>query len=372
MSDDSHKITPGGTLNITLCRKKKPAPRPARRAGQGAQPARGIVPVDEVPSRYIRRPAKGITFYDLAARVDAQGVYHHLTFPPFNYIEGVENPEVNARLAASYHGGLLSGDPFGHTLDGESSYENCLRLPLHSEYLYLDAIFRRDGEADRRQVIGAKDKRGFVKDFPDATHPAPQPEPTQPASDGEQKWLWQGEGVLQFTRAGEWQIGVESAWFYNPFETGSDRFKVTATGDPTAEAVEFSFAARDELRIYLTPRVVLGAYGDAGPGSTVTIRLSRLLPVLPVAPPVAPCQSLSEQLDILAYGILTPEARARFIDYYSAEQPAFTETFSVQDITTPGLVAVIVVQRDEKFYVWDTLPGSTPLAWSQAAIQTTV
>src|SRR2546421_5375612 len=171
------KLPPGSTTEIVLRRKPKRAPSPA------TAPARGIVPIDDEPARYIRRFAD-ITFYDLGTRKQDDGSYAdilrtHLVSP--------------YDLYSNYHTTLLQGD---YLASGA-----CLKIPQAAQYLYFDTAFLPSNlDLDtERNLVGVKNTRPLVQDFPAGSLAT------------ETKWRNASLPFRPPADSGDWYLSIESA-----------------------------------------------------------------------------------------------------------------------------------------------------------------
>jgi hypothetical protein len=313
----------------------------ARGGGEAGGPRRAVLLLpDDAEDVYAFRKGQ-ITFYDLGTR-QAGDVYSYVSIPL-----SVDFSEMREHYTAA----LLAGD---FTEEGK-----CLLLPQASEFLYLDAIFTKV-EHQQRKLIGDKGQRPFVKDFPAEGEP-------QPANVTETSF---SGGKLKLAGAG-FSFGVESAWFYNNFDThNSDAFKVTADPDPSSAAVEFKTSAQP-IRVYLTPRM---GYESRDEG----LYIFRFVPVLPA---FAPVTNLS--LTGIHHNDRTAEATASesfwsaIMGYWNSVVPGgFPNFFNIFDSasayhlaeeTAAPTLAAVIIKGEKKFYVWRTQADDS-LPWSFSSI----
>jgi hypothetical protein len=245
MADKSYKVPHGSRVNLEI---------PVRRAAspaQSSQPQRhgALFPSDQDEDLYVF--TRGVKIYDLGTRKQTDGSYAHITFDM-----GLPS------FTESYHAALLAGD--------FTKGDACLRLPAAAEFLMVDMLLTKDGE-QKREIIGAKDKRPLVKDIQAQAESAH-------AFVSESNWSKDG---LKFKLDGDWFVGCEAAFFYNQFDSSDTvNFKVTDSADPTAAptATMPKASKKSLLKIYLTPRCnFTGSFN----GSASTTRMSRFLPVVP-------------------------------------------------------------------------------------------
>jgi hypothetical protein len=325
----------GEKLSVEIPKESTPdlvSPEAARRAA--------LFPSDVDEELYAFR--QGITFYDLGTRKQEDGSYAHITFNSFTqaHLSNIWPPLVSA-----YNAALLAGD-FTHN-------QACAKLQKKSQFLYFDVVFKKTGEDDDGELIGEKDTRPYVQDLPLQGSP-------MPASVHESKWT----GSLKFSKSG-WQMRVESAWFYNEFDTSDlTRFKITESADPDASPF-LDFKVSGGMRIFLTPRCNFFGF-DAG--ALTTYHLSRFLPVLPLSQ--FETQPPFTQIGFVTTGGVQMRAHATvdfwtaIASYYLASYPSFDSGSAFIDDDASAYLLVdghslkalvaVVVQGSKTYYVWRT------------------
>lgn len=336
MADKKFPVQHGERVKVEIPVRRAHAA--ASRSGQ--QRRAPLRPADADEELYAFRKG-AITFYDLGTR-KAGDSYEYVTIPLSADFSD---------LREHYTAALLSGD---FTEQGQ-----CLHLPQESEFLYLDVIFRKDEQVTRK-LIGNKDKRPFVKDFPGEGDPAPSNVTVTSFSGGK----------LKFSGAGK-SFGIESAWFYNNFDTHDTvNFKVTDDPDPSSAAVEFKTSAKP-IRVYLTPRMAFESRDEG-------LYMFRFVPVLP---DFAPVTNLSltgiHHNDQSAEATASESFWSAIMGYWNSVVPGgLGDFFSIFDSQSayhlaeetgePALAAVIV-KGEKKFYVWRTQADDS-LPWSFSSI----
>jgi hypothetical protein len=335
VKDDGHQVRKMPDKKITVRRGERvsieiPEERPVAPASEAQR--RAVFPSVTDEELYVFR--QGITFYDLGTRKTEDGSYAHVSFAEFNAANGTERL---IGLTNSYNAALLAGDP---------TQSDCLKLPKESEYLYLDAVFKKTDEEDKRELIGQKDKRPYMGDFPQAGQAMPE-------AVHKSKW----SGALKVSRAG-WQLKVESAWHYNPFDTSRlAHLKITNEPDASSESVEFKVS--NSMRVYLTPRCNFF-------GSGTHYIISRFLPVLPGFEPekvpylsgIGYLPAFSNQMAATA----TPAFWSAVDAYYSSVYPPaywagasyVTDDASAAQLGGVGrfVLLAVIVKGSRKYYVW--------------------
>lgn len=331
------------------------------RAGKGVKPApkdtpgearNGVITSAYPEEEVIRRKGEAI-FFDLGTRYDADtDTYLYLEFPVKVATDSIEALEKLQEYRDELSALLLSDNPLG-TTDGHT---NCRKLPQEAEYLYVDALFKREGEDPKRYVLGQGGMRSLVKDLRTGL-------PIEDTS------KWKG-AALRTGLSGSYQLGVESAWFYNAFDTSiSPLFKVTETPDFDAPGIAFAVGTT-KLEVYLTPRygwVVDSILDGEGEVITETYYVVRL-PVLPdFTPASAPIEDIAELFPDNPYYIrgtinagLSAALTAYAIDIGSPIDPAtqfpLPAQFQAGEFHQPVLVAIIK-QGDTPYYIWEDMEG---------------
>lgn len=323
------RVSPGGKIEIGI-EGDKPAVTPAPAKDSGYI---GSDPIDE--QLYVFRKGN-ITLYDLGTRHDGD-VYSHLQFSLLVEDFGAEG------MVNDYNATLLTASP---------PFSTALKLAgPNLASLYVDVVFQRSGEDDLRVLVGAVNTRPYVKDAPLVA--APQPPPVT-----ETDWT---SDALSLKAPGEWDIGIESGYFYNPFQTADEtNFKVTDAPVSSAARVEFSLTARDKVKIYLVPRLGLpdGVTLIEADGRYLLFRL----PVIPNFPLVfataysdndtfqSASAAMWDQIAEFENPISQPHDPLDWHDL-SLWSDGLGVTFDVS--VGPRLVAIIV-KNQETFYVWRT------------------
>lgn len=348
MADKKIIVPHGSRISVKIPVERAPvkATRPARATRRGA-----LQPSDADEDLYAFRKG-GITFYDLGTRkVGETDAYEYVSFPTFLH----EDFTDFEGLRTSYHTAILAGD--------FTAKDARLKLKQESEFLFLDAVFKKDDQT-KRFLIGNKDKRAYLKDFPEEGGPTP-------ANVTETSFK---SGTLKFKSSG-WKMAVESAWFYNNFDTGdADNFKVTEDSDPTSAPVEFTTGSKP-MRVYLTPRLVYNASDEDG---QFRFYMARLAPVLPDFSLV---NNLSLggifQHDQTAEATASDDFWAAIADHWNSIIPGgFPPFFNIFDAasvfhlageTGAPTLAAVIVKGDKKFYVWRKASADS-LPWSFSSI----
>lgn len=297
-----------------------------------------------------------MTFFDLGVRkIDGEWSYP-LTAFPFN------DADPEAHVAAWNDAFLSDLDPF----------PKCLPLGEHAENLYVDLIFG-EGEGEKRYIVGKGSQRGYLIDYP---VDAPGDEPASRDNP------WRASSLspkFEDARA----VRLESAWFYNSFDTAADslNYKVTASPDPTADAVSLTFRASERVAFYLTPKA--GAYFRAL-GDAVLVRAPVLMAPDVYAEQFASIYRVSgDAANALIYGrapaavwsALTSLVRDAGVsegmwpaDSVSVE--ALDVGWYISSTAHPPLVG-IVKRGDSLYYVWAIMgdpTGDTLLPFRQPQI----
>lgn len=224
------KVPPGSTLNVDLRRRRKPkAQAPANITADDS----GILASDDEPTRYVFRD-QGITFFDFGVRRQEGGGW---AYAPASLRLDVVIDGGNAAVAAWNAAFLSDLDPF----------PVCLKLSANAENLFTDLVFSSEDEEDKRYIVGRGGERGYLIDYPEEGDAEPEPRE-------QQEWR---QGSLVPKLNGSSTARLESAWYYNSFDTSSapGNYKVTREPDPAAEAVQLTFGRQGRAEIYLTPKM---------------------------------------------------------------------------------------------------------------------
>ncbi|MGB7925604.1 MAG: hypothetical protein WCF57_20365 [Pyrinomonadaceae bacterium] len=343
------KLPPGSTLNLKLKRRRRKPQRKDVPRAAGA-PKKGILPTDAETPRYIRRHKGNVTFYDLGARRTAPDApYAHVEFLPL-----LENNVTLHSFVESYNQAMIPGD--ADSLD-------CLRLPLASEWLYVDSVLRPSEGDPKRFLLGQGNKRPFVKDFPENPE-APAPNETSRA--------WKGSLKLSgsFT-----SLALESGFYYHPFDISQVEdygFKVTETSDPDAPALAgFTFEAGHKWRIYLTPRVRLDSWVTGYDSEEQEIRSARLGRMLPVLPAFAPNTQLNAARRLSSdslEGTAAAPLQEAIYEYRLTYLPSDVADDTPAQNAPPDVGMLIAILHDtsasRRYYVWSPNNATDPLIWS--------
>jgi hypothetical protein len=403
---DETKIPPGGKVEITLRRKRKPSPKAARTAD-----ARGIVPVDDETPRYLRRGQVEIVYLDLATRLRSvppttftgnrirlasdtgaparsddyfneyvEQVYELPRAPGFHNIT-LYTPAEIALLTASLLGARLPGSP--DALDPLSTTEanvsgrklfNCQPLPHSAGYSHVwagvnDKEFRlADGTAGDNvgglwADLGAEEwTRRTASDqdalekwnplnlqFSNAPHTAGRLRPK----------LARVTRLRQFYKV---VPGFGEVWgAYERFDTG-DLVNFKITGAPAFAAPDIPFSmGRGEVRVYLVPRMTLHTF-QTGAGTPYNANPYRWHARM-MAYPDAWLSQAGTQAELrrraLCFILRSPLAGAAF----AAVTPTITPIYSVPQffvfsqeypasISLAGMLSAVIAQGGKVFYVW--------------------
>lgn len=406
MSDDSTKLPPGGKVQITLRRKRKPSPKAAR-----SDDARGIVPVDDETPRYLRRGKIEIVYLDLATRLRSvppttftgnrirlssdtsaptrnddyyneyvEQAYELPRVPGSHNITLYTQAEV-ASLTASLLGARLPGsadtlDPLGMTeanVTGRKLF-NCQPLPYSAGYFHIWA-----GVNDKDFWLAGDSPQDYAGSFWDNLRAQ---EWTRRVSDGRdalEKW---NPLNLQFSnpahQAGLLKPKVASVtrlrqfyktaprlgevWgAYERFDT-SDTTNYKITSAPTYASPEIPFSvARGEIRVYLVPRMNLHSF-YTGPGTPYQGNPYRWHSRMMAYPDAwrsqagtdaelhqrAMCFILRSPLAGAAFQAVTPTATPTYI---IPEFFTFAQEYPAA-ISLAGMLSAVITQGDKVFYVW--------------------
>jgi hypothetical protein len=341
----------------------------------------GVVSSQDYEEDPLQRRLKGqVSFFDLGTRLNPDGTYRVSAPDPFvvnrfdDYAE-----ELTARMTVA----LLGGDPFGVTEQAHNAQPNRMRLRLASQWLYVDAVFSKEGEEDARFILGELETRPFVKDYPPEGDAMPPPVAESDARGG-----WRAGGRLELKSPGEWSLAVESGWYYLPFSSNPDEYKITKEPDAEAEAVEFKYKSGKSARVFLVPRTLLRG-GYTSPEEThIDFRWMRLLST----PAPAPFSGVHVAEDALTLrGDTTPEAWMNLKAYWGAYWSSpwlvialdpetgelvfinlldnlFDGSEFASDAPASTSLAAVVETGGDKYYFWSLSP-SAARAWSRAPLR---
>lgn len=325
---DDYELDSGESVTINLKRRK----RRGGAAPAAAAARRGIVPVEDEGSRFIRRGGTVVTFHDLGTRLrsvpastsfDAlrfrgkddgdganpqEGFFNeyveiemererHTTIFP-NYVRASDVAAIDAELLGSRAEDTSDAfDPFGFTEANGSGrmLPNCMPLPFSAEWQYVDLVLYTEGDERRYPLVSAA-VRPRVLDLgtPAASVESPKWREQKPKLD-EEAWspvnveagVVGHEGALKLGAVKESSVRVETALHYEPFDTGDTAvYKVTQEPSFGAAEVPFSMKGKGKLRIFLRPRILdlTPSYRARTPGgqeASIGLQVFTRLPVYP-------------------------------------------------------------------------------------------
>jgi hypothetical protein len=294
VSDEQKKVWTGSKLNVTLRRKGKGTPSASPRPTQAK---RGIIPVDDETTRYLRRANPLVTFYDLGTRLRSVESESDASFlldanpPAPARHDGYKNEYVELRMEAP---ALL------HTQDDGSlslSFSEQIDAADWSRLLALVLASRADPEHETFDPFGTSPANGsgralanvmplsFLGSYnfelalrftyedattqtyalSDLTGHAEEWKPPRAAPSGE---LWNSLNLSDETAQHEGKLKPKAkelknlaslkltspTLFYEAFDTASSDVKITREPSPSAAAVALP-ASFKSLRVYLVPRL---------------------------------------------------------------------------------------------------------------------